>query len=72
MSVIQGLVSDNITLDKLLKMNPEEIGRHMKRIDAHQTQTNTLNKALGKLKAWTESQMGGKCQAHSQILKSIW
>ena len=54
MSVIQGLVSDNITLDKLLKMNPEEIGRHMKRIDAHQSQTNTLNKALGKLKAWTE------------------
>lgn len=57
--LIQGLVAQSVTLDMLLKMTPDRIGDTMKRSDAHQSETATLNKALGKLKAWTESQMSG-------------
>lgn len=57
----QGLGAQNITLDMLLKMNPQHIGESMRHSDAHQMEVSTLNKALGKLRAWTESQMNGGC-----------
>ncbi|KAF6037717.1 hypothetical protein EB796_003979 [Bugula neritina] len=56
---IEGLLAENINLERLWMMTPEEISEVMKRIGAHQSGTHILNKALGRLKAWTESQLSG-------------
>jgi len=58
--ILQGLIAQSMLLDRLLTISPETLSAAMKGIGAPQSETTTLNKALGKLRAWTESQMPGK------------
>lgn len=56
-----------MTLDKLLKIAPEKIAVAMQEVGANQTETATLNKAVGKLRAWTESQMNGMIYTYTVL-----
>lgn len=63
LSLYQGLIADHIDLDRLLKMTPDRIGVAVEHAGGLQAESVTLNKALGKLRAWTESQMSGGFQS---------
>lgn len=52
-------------------MAPQAIDSVMRGIGAQEQESVTLNRALGKLRAWTESQMNGKLSSNRRPLTGM-